>query len=78
MVKVVISEVGGGQDPQLTLATSVETQGDTWEGEWEASVPASVQDSSPCFLLYRLDDKDAGECYLWVLISWSPDNSPTR
>ena len=78
MVKVVISDMGSGQDPQLTLDTSVESGGDSWDQEWEATVPCHVQDSSPCFILYRLDDKDAGEFYLWVLISWSPDNSPTR
>ena len=61
-----------GGDPQLELDTSVETNDGSWESEW--SVSDHLDNDTPCFILYRLDDKDAGDFYLWVLISWSPGN----
>ena len=41
-------------------------------------VTRQAENDVPCFLLFRLDEKDEGESYLWVLVSWSPDSSHTR
>ena len=30
----------------------------TWEEDWEASVPTFVEMDFPCFILYRLDERD--------------------
>ena len=49
-----------------------------WEKDWESMVTSEVENDVPCFLLFRLDEKDEGESYQWVLVSWSPDSSHTR
>ena len=33
---------------------------------------------TPCFILFRTDDRDSSGNFLWVLISWSPDIAHTR
>jgi len=77
MVKVSISMGEGGSMPELVLDKSLETVGG-WEEDWDPMVPGLVEADTPCFILYRLDEKDSGGCYLWVLLSWSPDTSHTR
>ena len=41
-------------------------------------MPQCVELDFPCFILYRLDEKDASGNYMWILISWSPDIAHTR
>ena len=41
-------------------------------------MPQCVELDFPCFILYRLDEKDARGNYMWILISWSPDIAHTR
>ena len=41
----------------------------TWEEDWEASVPTFVEMDFPCFILYRLDERDnSGENRVNTLI----------
>lgn len=70
MIKVVIS------NEELTLELSKETVGD-WKQDWDKMVLRSIDNDEPCYLLYRLDDKD-GDAFRWILISWSPDSSSVR
>ena len=77
LVKVSISMGEGGSMPELVLDKSLETVGG-WEEDWDPMVPGLVEADTPCFILYRLDEKDSGGCFLWVLLSWSPDTSHTR
>ena len=65
------------RDPRLELDSYDSAQG-SWEEDWERNVPEQVRLDFPCFLLYRLDEKDSSGNYLWVLISWSPDIAHTR
>ena len=76
-IVISISMGEGGSMPELVLDKSVETVGG-WEEDWDPMVPGLVETDTPCFILYRLDEKDSGGCYLWVLLSWSPDTSHTR
>merc|ERR1712107_774032 len=49
----------------------------TWEEDWELS--ELIEHDQPCFLLYRLDERDSsGGCFRWLLLSWSPDHASTR
>jgi len=49
----------------------------TWEEDWE--LQDMIDHDEPCFLLYRLDERDSsGGCYRWILVSWSPDHANTR
>ena len=76
-ISVSISMGEGGSMPELVLDKSLETVGG-WEEDWDPMVPGLVEADTPCFILYRLDEKDSGGCFLWVLLSWSPDTSHTR
>ena len=61
----------------LHLDTEFPSKG-SWEDDWEGTVPQCVELDFPCFILYRLDEKDASGNYMWILISWSPDIAHTR
>ena len=75
MVKVSITSEA---KPQLVLDKSLTAGSGAWEEDWVSMVPNSVEADTPCFILFRLDEKDSGGCYLWTLLSWSPDTSHTR
>jgi len=70
MIKVVIS------NEELTFDLSKEAIGD-WKQDWDTLVLRNIDNDEPCYLFYRLDDKD-GEAYRWILISWSPDSASVR
>jgi len=73
---VKVSIVEDGDRPQLELATHQGAVG-TWEEDWELS--ELIEHDQPCFLLYRLDERDSsGGCFRWLLLSWSPDHASTR
>lgn len=75
-IKVTIHE-HQDQHPVLELDSDFPTKG-TWEDDWEKTVPPCVNMDFPCFILYRLDEKDGSGNYMWILISWSPDIAHTR
>lgn len=55
---------------QLVLSTEKEVKSD-WKQDFDY-VPQLVEEKVPCYLLYRLDNKE------WLLLSYSPDNAPVR
>jgi hypothetical protein len=84
---VTISEEGA--QPRLELDTHQVTPGPgletvraqgadgSWEEDWQ--LPDLVESDQPCFLLYRLDERDSsGGCFRWILVSWSPEIANTR
>jgi len=75
MIKISISD---NASPELVLDTFKEVEDDNWEETWDSCVPQHLDSDAPCYVLYRLDDMDGGGCHLWVMISWSPESSPTR
>lgn len=62
---------------ELSLRSYQEPVG-TWEEDYDGSVVPLLEDAQPCYMLYRLDVKHEDTGYQWLLISWSPDNSPVR
>ncbi|XP_059490417.1 twinfilin [Neocloeon triangulifer] len=64
------------ENEELILAEHKNSKG-TWEQDFDLCVPRMVQEKQPCYLLYRLDTK-TGSNFDWVLISWSPEDSPVR
>jgi len=76
-VRLIKVSISGDANPELVLDNSLEQASD-WETDWESMVSDQVENDVPCFVLFRLDEKDEGESYLWVLVSWSPDSSHTR
>ena len=65
------------REPQLCL-DGVDSARAGWEEDWERTVPGLVRMDTPCFILFRTDDRDSSGNFLWVLISWSPDIAHTR
>ena len=55
--------------PSLEVESDYPVRG-SWEDDWEKTVPHCADSDAPCFILYRLDERDASEKYLWLLISW--------
>jgi len=72
-IKVSISEAA---DPCLELDCEQEAAG-SWEEDWDRTVPGEIDPDQPCFILYRLDEKDSSG-YRWIFLSWSPDHANTR
>lgn len=70
LIKVGIAE------EQLVLEDSWPPSG-SWEEDWDELILSCLEDKQPCYLLYRLDNRnDMG--YEWIFISYSPDFSPVR
>ena len=63
-------------DPCLELDSEHEASG-SWEDDWDTTVPKEIDPDQPCFILYRLDEKDSSG-YRWIFLSWSPDHANTR
>lgn len=64
------------KDEELILAGSSETKY-AWEDDYDKFILPLIEHQQPCYVFFRLDSQnEAG--YEWVLISWSPDNSPVR
>ncbi|XP_066207317.1 toll-like receptor 9 isoform X3 [Saccopteryx leptura] len=70
LIKVVI------EDEQLVLGASREPAG-SWDQDYDRAVLPLLDAQEPCYLLYRLDSKNA-QGFEWLFLAWSPDNSPVR
>ncbi|XP_057693665.1 twinfilin-1-like isoform X2 [Corythoichthys intestinalis] len=60
----------------LTLAASKKAS-KKWDLEYDALVLPLLEDSVPCYILYRLDSSN-NQGYEWIFIAWSPDSSDVR
>jgi twinfilin-like protein len=47
----------------------------TWEEDYPALVPSLLDDTDPCYVLYRLDSRDTNGAYRWLFIDYVPDNA---
>jgi len=74
LLKICIAD---GTRPQLELEEARESSED-WEKDWDRLILPLVDSDLPTYFLYRLDDKDSTDNFLWLLISWSPDHAHTR
>ncbi|XP_069062707.1 twinfilin-2 isoform X2 [Pleurodeles waltl] len=65
-----------GIHEQLVLGAYKELSG-SWDRDYDSSVLPLLDETQPCYILYRLDTQNA-QGFEWLFISWSPDNSPVR
>lgn len=64
------------KDEELVLDGNYERKC-TWQDDYDKFVLPLIEHEQPCYIFFRLDSQnEAG--YEWVLICWSPDNSPVR
>ena len=68
--------ISDAAEPCLELDSEQEASG-SWEEDWDRTVPGEIDPDQPCFILYRLDEKDSSG-YRWIFLSWSPDHANTR
>ncbi|KAM9815056.1 twinfilin-1-like [Syngnathus typhle] len=64
------------EDEQLTLA-DVKEASKMWDQEYDALVLPLLEDSVPCYILYRLDSSN-NQGYEWIFLAWSPERSTVR
>lgn len=48
----------------------------SWEEDLDAMVPPVLEDKQPCYIFYRLDERNAHQNFLWVFMSYTPDFAP--
>jgi len=72
LMKLVISA-----DSSSVTADGVLSVERDWEADYDGMVLAQVQDSTPCYMFFRLDSTN-NLGYEWLFIAWSPDDSPVR
>ncbi|BET02496.1 Twinfilin-1 [Nesidiocoris tenuis] len=65
------------ENEELSLSAQIDSKG-TWEDDFEKNIKKLVQEDQPCYIMSRFDSKNANGGYDWLLISWSPDDSPVR
>ena len=71
MVKVTVND-----KKQLELSAFKQTSEGSavWKDNFNEYVTKSVESDKPCFIFYRLDEKNkATGQFMWLFISWSPD-----
>ena len=51
--------------------------GSDWEKDLDQLLPPLLEESTPCYVLFRLDKRDA-QGYLWLLVTWIPEISSVR
>ncbi|XP_018419878.1 PREDICTED: twinfilin-2 [Nanorana parkeri] len=70
LIKVVI------EDEQLVLGAHKELR-HNWDKDYDTFILPLLDDTQPCYILYRLDSQNA-QGFEWLFLSWSPDHSPVR
>lgn len=65
------------ENEELSLAAHVDCKG-TWEDDFHKNIKTFLEDDQPTYVMCRLDGKSDTGGYRWLLLSWSPDDSPVR
>lgn len=50
----------------------------TWENDLDSMVLPQLAKDTPCYIFYRLDDRNAHQNYLWVFMAYTPDDAKVR
>ncbi|RWS17809.1 protein tyrosine kinase 9/actin monomer-binding protein-like protein [Dinothrombium tinctorium] len=64
-------------EEQLTLGEHRSPVGN-WQQDYKRYVGEMLVGKQPCYLLFRLDTINSSNLYEWLLICWSPEDSPVR
>jgi len=65
------------ENEELSLSSYKEGKGN-WEEDFDRLVTPLALPGQPTYIMYRFDTKNQCGGYEWLLISWSPDDSPVR
>jgi twinfilin-like protein len=64
LIKVIINN-----SEQLALETYKETSSKDWKLDYNDCVVPVLDHKTPCYLFYRLDDKNDNNGYMWLFIT---------
>lgn len=71
MVKVTVNDK---KQLELSAFKQISEGSAVWKDDFNEYVTKSVEPDRPCFIFYRLDEKNkATGQFMWLFISWSPD-----
>ena len=45
----------------------------SWEDDMDSMIQPVLKDKEPCYILYRLDERNSHQNFLWVFITYIPD-----
>ena len=68
MVKVVLND-----KEELILDVHKNVHSAQWNADYNEFVLKVIEPTKPCFIFYRLDEKNKAGQHMWLFISWSPD-----
>ncbi|XP_065911985.1 twinfilin-1-like [Dysidea avara] len=49
-----------------------------WEGDYDDMVPGLIEEKNPCYMFYRLDEKNGSGSYVWIFLAYTPDLALVR
>ncbi|XP_017467669.1 PREDICTED: twinfilin [Rhagoletis zephyria] len=64
------------ENEELNCTATADVKKD-WERDYDKLISPLIEESVPCYILYRLDSKTSLG-YAWLLLSWVPDNATIR
>ncbi|XP_058501904.1 twinfilin-1-like [Solea solea] len=64
------------EDEQLSVGTAKRTS-KRWDQEYDSLVLPLLEDTMPCYILYRLDSRN-NQGHEWIFLAWSPDIASVR
>lgn len=50
----------------------------TWEDDLDSMILPKLDENKPCYIFYRLDERNSHQNYLWVFMSYTPDTAQVR
>ena len=75
LIKLVINK---RKELALDLSREVDLNVSDWRLSYDKLVLNSLDSNSPCFLFYRLDERNKNDRFSWLFIQWSPSSVPNK
>jgi twinfilin-like protein len=65
------------ENEKLVQDGSSATSG-SWEDDLDSMILPQLFEDKPCYIFYRLDERNSYQNFLWVFMSYTPDNAKVR
>jgi twinfilin-like protein len=62
------------ENEKLVQDGSSATSG-SWEDDLDSMILPQLFEDKPCYIFYRLDERNSYQNFLWVFMSYTPDNA---
>lgn len=71
LIKVVIKD-------ETLLPETEKSPNKDWEGDFDDMVPGLIEEKEPCYIFYRMDEKNQSGSYMWLFLAYTPDLANVR